>query len=148
MLVGSGEEREFHPARVEVGAAIQGWDISSAAAEPSAMSQSPAVDEAVKITLKRARSARLRPRYLHRADHFACAGVVHGIPGGHETLRIPDAGSHLVRGDAVCHRSAAQHPAGAPPPGAWIDVGLVPWVIVALVFAMVVYVIAWFRQVD
>jgi hypothetical protein len=37
---------------------------------------------------------------------------------------------------------------GAPPPGAWIDMALVLWVIVALVAAMVMVVISWFKQVD
>ncbi|MGE0783630.1 MAG: DUF4436 family protein [Mycolicibacterium sp.] len=76
VLVGAGAEREFHPARVEVEAAIQGWDISSAA-----------------VPLRNI------------------------LPG-------------------------------APPPGAWIDIALVMWVVVALVAAMVTYVVAWFRQVD
>jgi hypothetical protein len=37
---------------------------------------------------------------------------------------------------------------GAPPPGAWIDVGLVLWVLVALVTAMLMAVISWWKQVD
>jgi hypothetical protein len=34
---------------------------------------------------------------------------------------------------------------GAPPPGAWIDQALVLWVLIALIVAMVLYVIAWHR---
>ena len=37
---------------------------------------------------------------------------------------------------------------GAPPPGAWIDVALVLWVLVALVTAMVMAVVSWWKQVD
>ena len=149
VLVGSGEEREFLPARVEVAAAIQGWDISSASAPPSAMSQSPAGDEAEKITLKRA----LGPLAF---DLGICIVLI-TLP----TLAL------FTAFQVVTRRKEFQMPfltwyaamlfatvplrnilPGAPPPGAWIDVGLVLWVIVALVSAMVVYVIAWYRQVD
>ncbi|MDA4109645.1 membrane protein [Mycobacterium holsaticum DSM 44478] len=37
---------------------------------------------------------------------------------------------------------------GAPPAGAWIDLAVVLWVLVALALAMVLYVVAWFRQRD
>jgi hypothetical protein len=35
---------------------------------------------------------------------------------------------------------------GAPPTGAWIDVAVVLWVLIALSAAMVVFVLAWWRQ--
>ncbi|CAN7489491.1 DUF4436 family protein [Mycolicibacterium frederiksbergense] len=35
---------------------------------------------------------------------------------------------------------------GAPPAGAWIDLAVVVWVLVALAAAMVLYIIAWWRQ--
>jgi hypothetical protein len=35
---------------------------------------------------------------------------------------------------------------GAPPPGAWIDQAIVLWVLIALVAAMVIYFVAWYRQ--
>ncbi|MEE9244191.1 MAG: DUF4436 family protein [Mycobacterium sp.] len=34
---------------------------------------------------------------------------------------------------------------GAPPPGAWIDQAIVVWVLIALVSAMVIYIVAWYR---
>lgn len=37
---------------------------------------------------------------------------------------------------------------GAPPAGAWIDLAVVLWVLIALAAAMVLYVVAWFRQRD
>jgi uncharacterized protein DUF4436 len=37
---------------------------------------------------------------------------------------------------------------GAPPPGAWIDQALVIWVLIALVGAMVIYMITWYRRTD
>jgi drug/metabolite transporter (DMT)-like permease len=35
---------------------------------------------------------------------------------------------------------------GAPPPGAWIDQALVLWVLIALVTAMGLYMLTWYRQ--
>lgn len=35
---------------------------------------------------------------------------------------------------------------GAPPAGAWIDLAVVLWVLIALAAAMVLYVVAWWRQ--
>lgn len=35
---------------------------------------------------------------------------------------------------------------GSPPPGSWIDMVVVLWVIVALVLALLIYVAAWWRQ--
>ncbi|KUI40553.1 hypothetical protein AU198_12435 [Mycobacterium sp. GA-1199] len=37
---------------------------------------------------------------------------------------------------------------GAPPAGAWIDLAVVLWVLIALAAAMVLYVVAWWRQKD
>ncbi|OBB73895.1 DUF4436 family protein [Mycobacterium sp. 852014-52144_SCH5372336] len=37
---------------------------------------------------------------------------------------------------------------GAPPAGAWIDLAVVLWVLIALAAAMVLYVVAWWRQRD
>ena len=37
---------------------------------------------------------------------------------------------------------------GAPPFGAWIDQALVLWVLIALVAAMVIYFIAWYRRCE
>ena len=37
---------------------------------------------------------------------------------------------------------------GSPPAGAWIDQALVLWVLIALVLAMVLYFITWYRRTD
>lgn len=37
---------------------------------------------------------------------------------------------------------------GAPPAGAWIDLAVVLWVLIALAAAMVLYIVAWWRQRD
>ncbi|CPC29772.1 transmembrane protein [Mycobacterium tuberculosis] len=38
--------------------------------------------------------------------------------------------------------------AGSPPAGAWIDRAVVIWVLIALAAAMVVYIVAWYRESD
>jgi hypothetical protein len=35
---------------------------------------------------------------------------------------------------------------GAPPAGAWVDLAVVLWVLIAVAAAMVIYIIAWWRQ--
>jgi hypothetical protein len=35
---------------------------------------------------------------------------------------------------------------GSPPPGAWIDEALVIWVLIALVGAMGLYMLTWYRK--
>lgn len=37
---------------------------------------------------------------------------------------------------------------GSPPPGAWVDQALVLWVLIALVVAMILFFITWYRQTD
>nr|WP_228768886.1 DUF4436 family protein [Mycolicibacterium malmesburyense] len=37
---------------------------------------------------------------------------------------------------------------GAPPAGAWVDLAVVLWVLIALAAAMVLYIVAWWRQKD
>lgn len=37
---------------------------------------------------------------------------------------------------------------GAPPPGAWIDRAIVLWVLIALVSAMAIYMVCWYRDSD
>lgn len=37
---------------------------------------------------------------------------------------------------------------GSPPAGAWIDRAVVIWVLIALAAAMVVYIVAWYRESD
>ncbi len=147
LLVGEGDERQFLPARVEVEGALQGWDLTAEEVEPSP--QASGTDEAVQVTLKRS----LGPLAF---DLGICLVLI-ALP----TLAI------LTALQVISRRKAFQMPfltwyaamlfaivplrnilPGAPPPGAWIDVGLVLWVLVALVTAMVMAVISWYKQVE
>jgi hypothetical protein len=147
VLVGSAEERDFVPARVEVEGSIDGWSISSETGDPSP--DSTGQGQSVQVTLKRA----LGPLTF---DLGICIVLI-ALPA----LAI------FTTYQVVTRRKEFQMPfltwfaamlfaivplrnilPGAPPPGAWIDQALVLWVIVALVSSMVVYVITWYRQVD
>lgn len=149
VLVGEGDEREFRPARVEIEAAIQGWDISSAAAPPSPQSYSEAGDEAVTLTLRRA----LGPLAF---DIGICLVLVM-LPAlalytslkvyrGRKEFQMPFLTWYAAMLFAIVPLRNILP--GAPPPGAWIDVGLVMWVILGLVVSMLIYVVAWNRRID
>lgn len=149
VLVGEGDDREFEPARVELEAAIQGWDITAAPAPPSPQSFSAAGDEAVKVTLKRA----LGPL----AFDLGIVIVLITLPTlalftslkvffGRKEFQMPFLTWYAAMLFAIVPLRNILP--GAPPPGAWIDVGLVLWVIVALVTSMLIYVVIWYRRVD
>jgi hypothetical protein len=145
VLVGSGEERQFTRARVEFEASLDGWAASTTQGEPNA--DSTGKGQSLQLTLKRA----LGPL----AFDLGIIIVLIALP----TLA-------LFTAIQVAMRRREYHPPfitwyaamlfaivplrnllpGAPPPGAWIDMILVVWVLIALVSAMVVYTISWYKQ--
>ena len=147
LLVGSGDDRQFMPARVEVEGALQGWDITAEDVAPGP--QTSGTDEATQVTMKRS----LGPLAF---DLGICIVLI-TLP----TLAIATALQVITRRKAFQMPFLTWYAAmlfavvplrnilpGAPPPGAWIDVGLVLWVLVALVTAMLMAVISWWKQVD
>lgn len=149
VLVGDGEGREFLPARVEVEAAVQGWDISSASVPPSPQSYSQSGDEAVQLTLKRA----LGPLAF---DIGICLVLIM-LPAlalytslkvyrGKKEFQMPFLTWYAAMLFAVVPLRNILP--GAPPPGAWVDILLVMWVILGLVASMLVYVVVWNRRID
>ena len=147
LLVGSGDDREYMPARVEVEGALQGWDISSEETDPGP--QSSGTTEATRVTLKRS----LGPLAF---DLGICIIMI-TLP----TLAIATALQVITRRKAFQMPFLTWYAAmlfaivplrnilpGAPPPGAWIDVGLVLWVLVGLVAAMLMAVVSWYKQVE
>jgi hypothetical protein len=147
LIVGSGDERRILPARLEVEGALQGWNITSTETAPS--SETTGNSDAIQITLNRS----LGPLAF---DLGICVVLI-TLP----TLAISTALQVITRRKEFQMPFLTWYAAmlfaivplrnilpGAPPPGAWIDVGLVLWVIVALVTAMLMAVISWYRQVD
>jgi hypothetical protein len=147
LLVGSGEDRQYVPARVEVEGALQGWDLYADEVSPGP--SDPDSETATKLTLKRS----LGPLAF---DLGICIVLI-TLP----TLAIVTAIQVITRRKAFQMPFLTWYAAmlfavvplrnilpGAPPPGAWIDVALVLWVLVALVTAMVMAVVSWWKQVE
>ncbi|OBK71334.1 DUF4436 domain-containing protein [Mycobacterium sp. 1274761.0] len=147
MLVGSGDDREFEPARVVVTGSLNSWDISSTRSGPA--TQSAPDGDYQTITLKRARGP--------LAFDVGLCLVLITLPAvalfiSIEMLRgrrnfLPPFGTWYAASLFAIIPIRNFMP-GAPPPGAWIDQILVLWVLLALTLAMVLYFVAWFRRSD
>jgi hypothetical protein len=147
LLVGEGEDRKIIPAKVEIAGALQGWDLSSDTVAPAPAAKGDG--DATQVTFSRA----LGPL----AFDLGIVIVLLTLP----TIAIFTSVLVITRRKQFQMPFATWYAAmlfaivplrnilpGAPPPGAWIDMALVLWVIVALVAAMVMVVISWFKQVD
>lgn len=147
VLVGSGDDRQFEPARVEVTGSLDGWDITSTRSGPT--TQSSGEGDYQTITLTRGRGA--------LAFDLGLCLVLITLPAlalfvSIEMLRgrknfLPPFGTWYAAMLFAIVPIRNFLP-GAPPPGAWIDQILVLWVLLALTAAMVLYFIAWHRRSD
>jgi hypothetical protein len=147
LLIGEGDDRKIVPARVEIAGALQGWDLASEEVAPVPAAKGDG--EATQVTFSRA----LGPL----AFDLGIVVVLLTLP----TIAIFTSVLVITRRKQFQMPFATWYAAmlfaivplrnilpGAPPPGAWIDVSLVLWVLVALVAAMVMVVISWYKQVD
>ncbi|KAA0110144.1 DUF4436 domain-containing protein [Mycolicibacterium sp. P1-5] len=147
LLIGEGEDRKIVPAKVEITGALQGWDLSSDTVAPAPAAKGDG--DATQVIFSRA----LGPL----AFDLGIVVVLLTLP----TIAIFTSVLVISRRKQFQMPFATWYAAmlfaivplrnilpGAPPPGAWIDVSLVLWVIVALVAAMVMVVISWYKQVD
>ncbi|MCK0177050.1 MULTISPECIES: DUF4436 domain-containing protein [Mycobacteriaceae] len=147
VLVGSGDDREFEPARLEVTGGLNSWDISSERSGPA--TQSAPDGDYQTITLSRARGP--------LAFDLGLCLVLLTLPAlalfvSIEMLRgrrkfLPPFGTWYAASLFAIVPIRNFMP-GAPPPGAWIDQILVLWVLLALTAAMVLYFVAWYRRGD
>lgn len=147
VLVGSGDERAFVPARVEVEGAVDGWSISRNDGPPSP--DSFGQGDSVQIELRRA----LGPLTF---DLGICLVLItlptlaiftsYQVLSGRKEFQMP----FLTWYAAMLFATVPLRNIlpGAPPPGAWVDQALVLWVLVGLVASMVAYVIHWYRHID
>lgn len=146
VMIGSGDEREFVPARVEFEGWADGWSITRTEGPPSP--DSFGEGDSVKITLERA----LGPLVfdigiclvLISLPTLAIFTTFQVVTGRKEFQMTFTTWYTAMLFAVVPLRNILP---GAPPPGAWIDQLLVLWVIVALVSSMVVYVGHWYRKV-
>ncbi len=140
----SGDDQRPIAAPIVVGGGVNGWNIDS---RLSTVGAPGATGPAVEFELQRTREALV-----------LIVGILLVL------LALP-AAALFVAIETVLDRRKLQPPfitwfaamlfavvplrnvlPGAPPAGAWIDLAVVVWVLVALAAAMVLYIIAWWRQ--
>jgi Domain of unknown function (DUF4436) len=147
VLVGSGDDRKYTPARVEVTGGLEGWDVSVKRVG-DASQDSDRADNVI-ITLRRAKAPLI-------FDLGICL-VLFSLPALAFAVAIQIAlGRRKFVPPFVTWFAAMLFAVipirnflpGSPPPGAWIDQALVIWVLIALVGAMGLYMVTWYRQSD
>ncbi|BBZ45805.1 DUF4436 domain-containing protein [Mycobacterium parmense] len=147
VLVGTGDARQYIPARVEVSGALDGWDVSVRRVG-EASQDSDRLDSVV-ITLHRAKGPLIFDLgiclVLFSLPALAFA-VATQIALGRRKFVPPFVTWFAAMLFAVI--PIRNFLPGAPPPGAWVDQALVLWVLIALVAAMVLYMVTWYRQSD
>jgi len=144
VLVGAGSTRQFLPARVEVTGFLEGWDISSSRSGPS--TQSSGAGDKVTITLHRDKGVLIFDLgiclVLLSLPIMALYVAIQMLRGTKKFMPPFAAWYAAMLFAIVPIRNILP---GSPPPGAWIDQALVLWVLIALVVAMVLYIVAWHR---
>lgn len=147
VLVGQGDARRYIPARVEVTGGLEGWDVSVRRVG-EASQDSDRADNVV-ITLHRAKGPLIFDLgiclVLFALPALAFAVVIQ-IALGRRKFVPPFVTWFAAMLFAVI--PIRNFLPGAPPPGAWIDQALVIWVLIALVAAMGLYMLTWYRQSD
>ncbi|QUR66432.1 DUF4436 domain-containing protein [Mycobacterium spongiae] len=147
VLVGAGENRRYKPARVEVTGSLEGWDISVERVGDS--SQSSDRPDNVIVTLKRARGPLVFDLgiclVLITLPTLALFVAIQMLTG-RRRFQPPFGTWYAAMLFAVVPLRNILP--GSPPAGAWVDQAVVIWVLIALVAAMVVYVVAWYRESD
>ncbi|MEZ0349583.1 DUF4436 domain-containing protein [Mycobacterium sp. pR1184] len=141
VLVGTGDDRKYKPARIEVAGKLEGWDVS--------VQRVGEGGDNVIITLQRSKAPLIFDLgiclVLFAMPTIALAVVIPMVIGKRKVVP-PFGGWFAALLFAVI--PIRNFLPGAPPPGAWIDQALVIWVLIALVGAMGLYMLAWYRRSD
>jgi uncharacterized protein DUF4436 len=149
VLVGKGDDRKYIPARVEVEGYLDGWNVSVQRVHDPDDTQDPNSKDAAIITLHRAKGPLIFDLgiclVLFALPTLAFA-VATQIALGKRKFVPPFVTWFAALLFAVI--PIRNFLPGSPPPGAWIDQALVIWVLMALVAAMALYMITWYRQSD
>jgi hypothetical protein len=147
VLVGSGDARKYEPARVEVTGGLEGWDVSVKRVGEASQESDRA--DSVIITLHRAKGPLIFDigicLVLFSLPALAFAVVIQ-IALGKRKFVPPFVTWFAAMLFAVI--PIRNFLPGSPPPGAWIDEALVIWVLIALVGAMGLYMLTWYRRSD
>ncbi len=146
VVVGSGAEERAVPAGVVVAGQINGWDYRT---EQGTVDAAPDPVPTVRFTMERTRGALAFDLgvllVLIALPAAALFVAIETVMGRRKFLPPLTTWFAAMLFAVVPLRNLLP---GAPPPGAWIDLAVVLWVLVALAAAMVLYVVAWFRQGD
>lgn len=141
VIIGSGDSRVVMPADIRFSGGIEGWDIGD--------EQVKANPETTVLTLNRNRGT--------LAFDLGVVLVLITLPALAMIVAIETVRNHRKFHPPLTTWFAAMLFAvvplrnilpGAPPPGAWIDQAVVLWVLIALVTAMAIYIVAWYRSTD
>ena len=140
-LIGSGDSRVVEPAKLRFSGGIEGWDarIDNVNTQPAASV----------IALHRNRGTLAFDLgvvlVLITLPALAMFVAIETAMGKRKFLPPLTTWFAAMLFAVVPLRSFLP---GAPPPGAWIDRAIVLWVLIALVSAMAIYMVCWYRDSD
>lgn len=147
VLVGQGDARRYIPARVEVTGGLDGWDVN--VQRVGEASQDADRADNVVITLHRSKSTLIFDAgiclVLFALPALALTIAILMLTGRRKFLPPFVTWFAAVLFAVIPIRNFLP---GSPPPGAWVDQALVLWVLIALVVAMILFFITWYRQTD
>jgi hypothetical protein len=145
VLVGTGDARQYKPARVEVTGALEGWDVTVKRVGEASQESDRA--DSVIITLHRAKGPLIFDMgiclVLFSLPALALAVAIQVALGRRKF--VPPFVTWFA-GMLFAVIPIRNFLPGSPPPGAWIDEALVIWVLMALVGAMGLYMLSWYRK--
>jgi Domain of unknown function (DUF4436) len=145
VLVGTGENRQYKPGRVEVTGSLEGWDIDTTrvARNPN----DPDRPDNVIIHLQRAKGPLVFDLgiclVLITLPTLALFVAIQMLTGRRQFLPPFSTWYAAMLFAVVPLRNILP---GSPPAGSWIDQAVVIWVLIGLVSALVLYIIAWYRR--
>jgi hypothetical protein len=148
VFTGSGANREKTAARLEVAGKLDGWDVGVTRVRDAGDS-TPDVQDDVIITLQRAKGPLLFDLGLCLIlIALPILALIVAIPMalGRTSFLPPFSTWYAAMLFAVV--PLRNFFPGSPPPGSWIDQAVVLWVLIALVVAMSLFIVAWWRQRD
>ena len=145
VLVGTGDNRQYKPARVEVTGSLEGWDISvRRIGRDSRDSDRP---DNVVVTLQRAKGPLVFDLgiclVLITLPTLALFVAIQMLTGRRQFLPPFSTWYAAMLFAVVPLRNILP---GTPPAGSWIDQAVVIWVLIALATALVLYIAAWYRH--
>lgn len=147
VLVGQGDARRYVPARVEVTGGLDGFDVDVQRVG-EASQDSDRADNVI-ITLHRSKSTLIFDAgiclVLFALPALALTIAVLMLTGRRKFLPPFVTWFAAVLFAVIPIRNFLP---GSPPAGAWVDQALVLWVLIALVVAMIMFFVTWYRQTD